>query len=82
MVPKMYTPKRYYCSRPKCHNLREPRQIMCKVCWKLVPKDLQDLVWAEFKKKPASIEHLEAIRLAGKAVLDQLAITPKGASDA
>lgn len=52
---------------PTCDRPRRQRQVMCKVCWYLVPKALRDKVWEAYRKKDEVASRI-AVRQAITAV--------------
>lgn len=64
------------CHARGCHRSVPPRMLMCRTHWFMVPKRLQDEVWATYRPgqerdKSPSDEYLEAARAAVAAVADE-----------
>jgi hypothetical protein len=62
-VRKLQIQERHNGCRAGCQNKKERSwHLLCAACWNQVPKELQDRVWTEYRKKRGSGAHMDAIR--------------------
>lgn len=61
----------------RCGQRKKPWQLVCQVCWSMLPKQLRDEVWESYKEQAGSPRHLSAVR----ACFDSLR-TPKAQNPA
>lgn len=67
---------RHPCHASGCSMEVPPRMLMCRRHWRMVPRSLQDAVWATYvigqeARKDPTAEYLEAARAAIDYVADR-----------
>jgi hypothetical protein len=56
------------CPIPGCDWVRGVDELLCRNHWRMVPKDLRDAVWREFRRQRGSQEHMAACRRAIESI--------------
>lgn len=77
-------PPGHYCHAYGCPVPVPPKMLMCLKHWRMVPRDLQKLVWATYRPgqeddKNPSVEYIFAQQMAIKAVREREGkVVPRG----
>lgn len=66
----------HVCHARQCMTPVDPKMLMCKRHWYMVPKELRDKVWATYRSgqevtKDPSMEYLDAAQAAVRNVAEQ-----------
>lgn len=77
MAPMAKAPSpKHFCHAVNCTKIVAPKMLMCFQHWRMVPKPLQQAVWAHYRpgqevdKRPTS-DYLDAANAAIKAVAEK-----------
>ena len=57
-----------HCPIPGCDWVKAPDELLCRTHWRMVPRELRDRVWREFRRLRGSREHLAACRAAIESI--------------